>query len=81
MLKQFKKGGHQPKIPLNIIFYAGDGHTREIYKFLAINSIYKFDLTEYSSLTTPACLNMKNIKQPLFDRPNVNLYIEKVKIN
>ena len=76
MFKQFKTNGNQPKIPHNIIVYTGSGHSAEIYKFL-VNSIYKFHLTEYSNINTDACLKMTNIKQPLFDRPNLKSYIEK----
>jgi hypothetical protein len=65
MFKVFdvKNSDHYPKEPHNIIYYAGNGHTRIINKFL--KSI-GFKRTEYSDQKILSCVNMKNIKQPLF---------------
>jgi len=65
MFKKFKikKDEHYPSDQNNIIYYAGDGHTIQIARFL---EKIGFERKESSISDMISCLNMKNIKQPLF---------------
>jgi len=65
MFKVFniKKTEHYPKEPHNIIYYAGNGHTQSIALFLENIGFLK---SEQSDKKMISCVDMKNIKQPLF---------------
>ena len=59
-----KKTEFYPREPRNIIYYGGNGHTVPMFKFLeklGFSTIEKGNSDVLSS-----CINMKNIKQPLF---------------
>ena len=64
MFKVFnvKENEHYPKEPNNIVYYAGDGHTGPVEKFL---KKIGFKRTEYSKFYD-SCTSMERIKQPLF---------------
>jgi len=65
MFKVFnvKEFEHYPKEPHNIIYYAGDGHTRPMGRFL---EKLGFKTTEQTYGNIRSCVSMKGIKQPLF---------------
>jgi hypothetical protein len=58
-----KESEHYPSEPSNIIYYAGNGHTIPMAKFI---EQLGFKRTEYSYDNILSCASMKNIKQPLF---------------
>jgi hypothetical protein len=59
-----KKTDFYPREPRNIIYYAGNGHTLPMFKFL---EKLGFSIIEKgNSDVLSSCINMKNIKQPLF---------------
>ena len=64
MFKVFnvKENEHYPKEPHNIVYYAGNGHTGPVEKFL---KKIGFKRTEYSKFYD-SCTSMERIKQPLF---------------
>jgi hypothetical protein len=64
MFKVFnvKENDHYPKEPHNIVYYAGNGHTHPVEKFL---EKIGFNKTEHSKLSD-SCTSMEKIKQPLF---------------
>ena len=66
MFKVFKvrKNEFYPTEQRNIIYYAGNGHTIPMFKFL---EKIGFKMTEKSDKSILlSCVNMKNIHQPLF---------------
>jgi len=54
---------HYPPEANHIIYYAGDGHTNPMGKFL---EHIGFKRTEYAKPTMTSCVNMMKITQPLF---------------
>lgn len=65
MFKTFDVGinEHYPREANNIIYYAGDGHTKPMASFL---EHIGFNLTEHTKSEMLSCVNMDKIKQPLF---------------
>jgi len=59
-----KKTEFYPREPRNIIYYAGNGHTIPMFKFLEKLSFSTVEKANSDVLSS--CVNMKNIKQPLF---------------
>lgn len=64
MFKIFDVGSdHYPREANNIIYYAGDGHTKPMSSFLEHMG---FKRTEHVKSKMLSCVNMDKIKQPLF---------------
>ena len=64
LYKTFNKNeSYEPDEAKNIIIYAGETHIQTYYDFFTYNNCV---LIEKSTYTLERCLNMENIKQPLF---------------